>query len=134
MTTEDDVASIEMFSDSLKTLQKVKATGVRIGLLSNLASPYRSCVTSLGLSQYLDSTVYSCDVGVAKPAQEIYEIALQRLNVLPENCLMVGDSLRCDIEGPKALGMRGLQIDRNATQSGGERIASLMDILEHLSG
>ena len=134
MTTEDDVASIEMFSDSLKTLQKVKATGVRIGLLSNLASPYRSCVKNLGLNQYLDSTVYSCDVGFAKPAQEIYEIALQRLDVLPENCLMVGDSLRCDVEGPKAVGMRGLQIDRNATRSGGERIASLMDILEHLSG
>ncbi|MEM7558111.1 MAG: HAD family hydrolase [Planctomycetota bacterium] len=128
-----DIASIEMFSDSLETLQKVNAAGVRVGLLSNLASPYRSCVKNLGLNQYIDNTVYSCDVGFAKPAREIYEIALQGLDVLPENCLMVGDSLRCDVEGPKAVGMRGLRVDRNATQSGGERIARLSDVLEHLS-
>jgi 4-nitrophenyl phosphatase len=43
---------------------------------------------------------------LGKPAPEMYRIAMQRMNVSPENTLVVGDRLGTDIAGAQQLGCR----------------------------
>ena len=45
-----------------------------------------------GLSDYIESLSTGCEVDKGKPDPEIFLLAAQRLNVLPENCLAFEDS------------------------------------------
>jgi putative hydrolase of the HAD superfamily len=55
-----------------------------------------------------------------KPHRSIFEAALQQAQVTAAEAVMVGDSLKADIEGARAAGMRGILLRRS-----GERPASL---------
>ncbi len=43
---------------------------------------------------------------IGKPAAQLYEMALERLNVRPEQCVMIGDRPDTDILGAQNLGMK----------------------------
>ena len=45
-------------------------------------------------------------VYIGKPQPLLYQIAMERLGVLPEHCLMIGDRPDTDIAGATALGMK----------------------------
>jgi putative hydrolase of the HAD superfamily len=49
--------------------------------------------------------------GVAKPDPQIFERALERLAVAPEQALFVGDSLKQDVYGAQAAGLRAILFD-----------------------
>lgn len=106
----EEVAAIEAYSDGLEAVALLKKDGIRVGVCSNLAYPYREAI----LKHYstLDAYVFSCELGVIKPAADIYQIACASLEVLPARTSMIGDSLRCDKEGPRAVGMNGFHLDR----------------------
>ena len=53
--------------------------------------------------------------GVEKPNPRIYEIALERANVAPEEALHIGDSMRKDYLPAKSIGMQALLLDRFKT-------------------
>lgn len=50
--------------------------------------------------------IASADEGVEKPNLEIFKIALERANCLPENAVMVGDRIDNDILPAKKLGIK----------------------------
>ncbi|WP_114781918.1 YjjG family noncanonical pyrimidine nucleotidase [Botryobacter ruber] len=62
-------------------------------------------MNSSQLHPYFKEIVTSECCGYKKPDKRIFEHALQRINVTPDECLMVGDNLECDIEGAKAAGI-----------------------------
>ncbi|PHS18753.1 MAG: haloacid dehalogenase [Blastopirellula sp.] len=123
-----DIASATTYDDTMSTLEYLKGKNIQLGLISNLASPYRQPCDTLGLNQFFDATVFSCDEGVAKPDPKIYQIALARLNADPSTTLMVGDSLRCDVEGPASYGIRSILLDRSAHASDSLTLRSLNDL------
>lgn len=49
--------------------------------------------------------VFSCNVGLLKPDRQIYELAMEHLNVSPEQCLFVGDGGSNELCGAKSAGM-----------------------------
>lgn len=66
-----------------------------------------------GIYQYFDQIINSEMAGVQKPHPHIFQLALQSANVIPENALMIGDSLEVDVMGAKAVGMHALHINSN---------------------
>lgn len=84
----------------------LKRRGVKLGLVSNLASPFREVVRTLGLEPAFDAVAYSCDEGVSKPDPRIYRLVLERLAVAAEDALFVGDNVPNDVRAPAALGLR----------------------------
>ena len=46
---------------------------------------------ALGLDNYIDVIVTSCDVNRGKPAPDVYLETARRLEVAPENCLVFED-------------------------------------------
>lgn len=84
-----------------------------------------------GLKPYFRHFIISEEVGINKPQPGIYEEALRRNGVQPEEAVMVGDSYNSDIAGAKAAGIDQIWI----TQDPGENTATyvvrnIKDILD----
>lgn len=62
-------------------------------------------MTSSNLHSYFKEIVTSECCGYKKPDRRMFEHLLERINVQPEECLMVGDNFECDIEGARDAGI-----------------------------
>ncbi len=100
-----------LFPDVLDTLRWLKGRGFRLGSVSNrgYGGPrFRQEMQELGLSELFEVVVLSCDVGYMKPHPRIFECALEAMGLRPQETAMVGDNIRADVEGPKALGLTAI--------------------------
>ncbi len=59
----------------------------------------------MGLDGYFDYIISFDTTGCKKPAPDAFLLALKKLNTLPSETLLVGDSLRRDIAPAQAIGM-----------------------------
>ena len=53
----------------------------------------------------IDVATFSCEIGVRKPAPEIYLAATRSLNVRPQECVFIGDGGSNELYGAQELGM-----------------------------
>ena len=113
---ENDIAteihSMTLYPETEEVLHKLRQKKLRIGMISNLASPYTTAYFSLGLYKLIDHHIFSCDIGMIKPNPKIYVYELEALCVQPYEAVMVGDKLPQDVLGPKEIGMRAVLLDR----------------------
>jgi len=58
-----------LFDDTLPTLEKIRAKGYRMGIISNWDHRLFSIVEQLGLSDFFEQVTASSAVGVAKPGR-----------------------------------------------------------------
>ncbi|HEY8331298.1 MAG TPA: HAD family hydrolase [Pseudomonas sp.] len=107
----DEIERVEPYSDGLDAVRLLHAHGVRVGVCSNLAFPYGQAIRRC--YPELDAYLLSSELGVMKPDAKIYQHACEQLDVLPHNACMVGDSQRCDRDGPTAFGIEGFYLDRS---------------------
>lgn len=97
-----------LFPDVLDTLRWLRERGFRLGSVTNrgYGGPrFQEEMRDLGLTELFEEVVVSCDVGYMKPHRRIFEEALDAMGLSSEETAMVGDNVRADVEGPKALGM-----------------------------
>jgi putative hydrolase of the HAD superfamily len=66
---------------------------------------------------FFAATVYSMDIGHAKPRPEIFAAAVDALGILPHEILHIGDNERTDVRGALAAGFRAIRLD--VVRSGG---------------
>lgn len=78
-----------------------------------------------GLRDSFVVTVYSVDIGHAKPHPEPFAAAVRALGVAPAEIVHVGDNERTDVLGALAAGMRAVRIDilRESGPSAAEFVA-----------
>lgn len=101
--------SLHAEPEVLETLAQLRASGYRLGLVSNIAldaSRMREDLARLGIAEHLDASVFSSEVGVRKPDPRIFLETLARVGVAPADAVFVGDRLRDDVAGARAVGMR----------------------------
>jgi putative hydrolase of the HAD superfamily len=104
--------SISVEPEVRETLDLLRERGYRLGLVSNmtlLPELIRGDLDNLGLTEQLDSAVFSSEVGVRKPDARIFREGLARLGAEAAQTVFVGDRLYDDISGAQAVGMRGVQ-------------------------
>ncbi len=106
---DEEISSARAFPGVLTLLRFLKRRGLRLGLVSNLAAPYKEPCASLGLLDLFDVVTFSCQVGKAKPNDEIYLEHCRELGLAPEEILFVGDSMRNDVVAPRKLGMQSVR-------------------------
>lgn len=113
----DDISRSIKYSEVEHVLSSLINQKINLSLLSNVANPYIYGYYLNELYQWIlkIKSFFSCDtdVMVIKPEPEIYLRALEWLKLKPEETLMIGDSLICDVEGPKSVGMHALHLDRS---------------------
>lgn len=88
----------------------------KLGIISNFAIP--ECVLKMLKANHLDGlfdvVVVSAAVNKRKPSPEIFKSTLKALGVSASETVFVGDTIDADIEGPKAVGMKAVYIERRA--------------------
>ena len=80
----------------------------RLGVVSNYpnAPLVERTLERFGMRGFFSAVVVSGEFGWLKPHPSVFREALRRLEARPERTLFVGDDLRNDVKGPKALGLR----------------------------
>jgi len=77
-----------------------------LGVISNgLAVKQWEKLIGLGIHHLFDVVATSEELGYSKPQKEIFLFAIEKLGLLPEECLMVGDRLDTDVFGGNLAGM-----------------------------
>lgn len=93
------------YAQTLRTLAQTH----RLGVVSNTWSEsvlYRQAFAAAGVTDLFGTLIFSTDHGPMKPSPKIFQRALQNLSTTPERAVLVGDSLRCDIGGARATGLK----------------------------
>jgi putative hydrolase of the HAD superfamily len=100
------------FDDVAPCLKEL--AGIPLGIISNGAREQQiGKLSRAGLLTYFSVMVFSEDVGLGKPAPIIFLEACCRAGEDPRECSHVGDNVEADIVPSRALGMRGICLDRN---------------------
>lgn len=90
-----------MLSEAKGVLETLKKEGFILGLISNAYPDCRSTLIENRLIDYFDAKgiFLSYEVGMTKQNLEIFRYCLRDLGVDAQNAVVVGDSLRSDIQG-----------------------------------
>jgi len=126
--------AVEVDGDAVRVLAWLGERGIKRGVCSNAPFPpemMRRQVASNGINELVEAIVFSSEVGRRKPAPEVYQAAIDALGTAPEKTVFVGDRVREDYEGPRAVGMRAIVVTAHAEdepRDGVPTIASLAEL------
>lgn len=101
-----------LYPEARDTLARLRASGVRLGILTNWDARCLRVFDGLGLTPLVDLVLVSSLVGTRKPGRGLFEEALRRSGVSAAEALHVGDSLLDDYEGAHAAGLDAVLLIR----------------------
>lgn len=106
--------NMQLFDYVEPLMNELKTYGIKIGILTDLTAhiQYRK-LSKLGLTEIIDYLVTSEEAGAEKPSDKMFNLMLNKLGLLPEEVLMVGDSPKKDIEGARKAGIEGILVGNN---------------------
>jgi putative hydrolase of the HAD superfamily len=105
--------SMRAYDDVPELLAVLRDRGLTLAICSNWDWDLLPAATSAGIVDAVDLFVSSAWVGARKPHPRIYAHTLDQLDLGPDEVLFVGDTWTCDVEGPRAMGMRSVYIRRD---------------------
>ena len=105
---------VEPYPDTHDVLTHLKQSQYKIGLITNAFNPMWMRDPELeayDLLKYFDARITSGDTRFMKPHPAIYWRMMGLLELMPEDCIFVGDRPGHDIQGAHNVGMLGIMID-----------------------
>lgn len=87
----------------------------KLALVTNIWAPKDAWLAEfkrVGIGDVFHHTVFSSDFRCIKPSPRLYHEALRGVGAPAREALFVGDSLRCDLEGAKGVGLATAWITR----------------------
>jgi putative hydrolase of the HAD superfamily len=102
--------------EMVEAVRRARAAGVRTGLVSNSWGTRR--YPQELLSELFDGVVISGEVGIRKPAPQIYRLGAERIGLEPDACVFV-DDLAFNLSPAAELGMATVH-HRTAAETIGE--------------
>ncbi|MCH5227123.1 MAG: HAD family hydrolase [Muribaculaceae bacterium] len=100
----------ENVSKSKEVLEKL-AEKYPLVLVSNFYGNIETVLEDFGILHCFKKVVESAKVGVRKPDSGIFELGVKALGLSPEEVLVVGDSVKNDIDPAKKIGCQTLLIE-----------------------
>lgn len=110
---EKQLEHVHRFPETAEVLGNLKERGVKLGIVSNTLPITGKMLDILEMRKFFDAIILSYQVGSFKPSHKIYQKALNKLKVKPEDTLFVGNELVPDFITPRKLGMKSILVDRN---------------------
>ena len=108
---------LQVYDGVKEALQELRSRGRHVYLLSNAQSDFtRPELELLGLADCFDGILISSEEGCKKPCSAFFHRLLERYDLDPAGCLMVGNDEYSDIGGAVNAGMDSLYI-HTATSS-----------------
>jgi len=88
------------------TLTELIKMGIKMGVVSDAPRlPVWLRIVGLGLHHYFEGVITFDDTGERKPSPKPFKKIMEKLNIVPQEAIMVGDWAERDIVGAKNLGM-----------------------------
>lgn len=84
---------------------------LKVGLISNAWSGLRPWIIREKFEDAFDAMIISAETGVMKPDARIYQIALERLGVVPSESVFLDDFLE-NVEGARLVGMQAIHFSQ----------------------
>lgn len=104
---------------ALPVLRRMHELGLKVGLICNTSitpgTALRHLLATWGLEPLLPVQLYSCELGIRKPAPRIFHEAARRLEVDIAAMLHVGDQPVNDVQGALSAGAGAIQVGRETT-------------------
>jgi len=124
----------KVFPETHATLAEIAHRGIAMAVVSNWDRRLPEILRELGLIERFDAVAISAIEGVEKPSAQIFERALERLNVEASDVIHVGDSPLEDYRGALEAGMTPVLLDRRRAfeDDGYRRITTLDEVLSFL--
>lgn len=106
--------AIEEVPGAVDTLRRLRERGVRTALVCDAGMTpgriVRDFLDGVGALEHLEFCAFSDEVGVPKPSPRIFETALEAIATAPVDAVHVGDLLRTDVDGARAISMRTIRL------------------------
>ena len=106
-----DPANWRADDEARALLDRLKSSGLKLGVISNFDYRVYRILESLELKPFFDSITISSEAGYAKPRREVFEAALATNQLRPEEAIHVGDSRHLDFDASRAAGIAAVLID-----------------------
>jgi putative hydrolase of the HAD superfamily len=100
-------AALKPYPKVFPTLIELIRIGIKLAVVSDAPSKEAWLRLSyINFHHLFDVVITYDDTFVKKPSPAPFNLALQKLNLKPEECLMIGDWAERDMVGAKAVGMK----------------------------
>lgn len=103
----------EMYDDVAPVLESLQQQGFTVGIISNSHRSLDAFREHFSLANIITVSVSGYEHGYMKPHRSIFDAALERAGVTAAESMMVGDSLKHDIEGALRAGWRAVLLRRS---------------------
>lgn len=128
------------FPYAVEVLNQLK-TKYKLALITNAMPPTTSdrvqeILVEAGIPDVFEVVVVSTEVGFSKPYPQIFKIVLSRLNVEPEEAVMIGNTISTDIFGGNRVGLKTVlfqptsEYQKSPWEHPDHTINSIEDLLE----
>ncbi len=107
----------DLYDDVQAVLPALAAQGLELGVISNSHRSLEAFTEHFELDRYVRTHVSAHPHRFMKPHRSIFEAALTSAKVRPEEAVMVGDSLKADVHGALAAGLRAVWLRRSGDDS-----------------
>ena len=133
---DEDQRDVEFFDGVPETLHRLKAAGLRLGVVTNTFDSTTAKLgwfARVGIEKIWDSFATSCELKVNKPDARIYLAALEPLDLSPGEAAFVGHAA-VELEGAKALGMTTIAFNRDDETVEADHVISRFSELAEVLG
>lgn len=110
--------ALQPYPETVAVLDRLRAQGYRLGIISNWSWNLRQRVAQVGLEGYFELVWGSAYAGCNKPHPCIFEQALDQMELAPSRALYVGDSYRHDVGGARRAGLDPVLVVRDGDTQG----------------
>lgn len=104
--------NLQVYPEVPEVLDQLRAHGLALGIVTNASQSMKLRDRELAHVRLIDyfptCRISAIDAGYLKPDPRIFNVALDLLDVAPEQAIYVGDHLHADILGAQSAGMRAV--------------------------
>jgi putative hydrolase of the HAD superfamily len=128
---EADDNNVQFFEGVSETLQGLKAQGFLLGIITDTANPLHvklKWFRDAGIVHVWDSIISSQEVGIQKPAPEIYRAALDQMNLEASQVVFVGHDAD-ELQGARGVGIKTIAFNHGNDAEADYYIENFTDLL-----
>jgi putative hydrolase of the HAD superfamily len=92
-------------------LPQLKQAGYLMAVLSNRDKPFVQLLEDHKIGEFFDFSIAAGEVNTYKPDPGLFEHAVQRAEVLPQEAIYVGDNYFADVVGSRRAGLTPILVD-----------------------
>ena len=119
--------------DDLEVLKEFKEKGYKVFVLANIDKfSYEQLKQKIDFKELIDKAYLSYETGVLK-SEGVFEIIAKENKIKKEDMIMVGDSLKSDVENAENEGVKAVLMDRRDRREYENKVKDLNELLTFIT-